>query len=65
MPASSALLSVVWKVLSPRTERWSVGAVVAAIALGVAAIAVLVTGAQVLVQALEAVAAGHPGWSGH
>ena len=39
MPASSALISVVWKVLSPRTERWSVGAVVAAIVLGVAFVA--------------------------
>lgn len=59
------LLSVVWKALSPRTERWSAGAVVAAIAVGIAAIAVVVTGAQVLLQALEAVAAGHASWSGN
>ena len=57
-------LSTVWKALSPRKERWDAGAVIGAVLLGGAAVAVLVTGSVVLMQALTAVTAGHPTWIG-
>ena len=58
------VLSTVWKALSPRREPWNAGAVIGAVLLAGAAAAVLVTGCIVLMEALEAVTAGHPTWVG-
>lgn len=57
------ILATIWKALSPRKERWNAGATIGAILLGIAAIVVIITGGVVLMQALQAVTAGHPTWT--
>ncbi len=59
-----ATLATVWKALSPARGQWTIGAKVGAAAVTLGAVATLVTGAVVLVQALTAVTAGHPSWQG-
>jgi hypothetical protein len=57
------VLATIWKLVSPRKAGWTVGVIVGSVLLGVAAIVVIVTGGAVLVQALQAVTAGHPTWT--
>jgi len=63
------VLATIWKVLSPRKKGWTggmiIGSVLSVLSVlsGVAAIVVIITGGIVLVQALEAVTAGHPSWT--
>ena len=58
------VLSTIWKALSPRKQTWNAGAAIGAVLLGLASVAVFVTAAFVLVQALHAVTLGHPSWAG-
>lgn len=58
----AATLATVWKVLSPAKSRWTAGARIGAAVVALSAVATLVAGAIVLVQALAAVTTGHPSW---
>jgi hypothetical protein len=57
------VLATIWKALNPRKEGWNASATIGATFLGLAAIVVIITGGVVLLQALQAVTAGHPTWT--
>lgn len=60
----AVVVSTVWRTLSPSRRSWTTSMRIGATLTVITAAAVLVTGGVVLVDALNAVAAGHPSWNG-
>ncbi|WP_282944481.1 hypothetical protein [Cellulomonas endometrii] len=58
----ATVLATVWGPLHPTKRRWSLGMRVAGTLTAIVAVAVLVSAAVVLVDALQSVGAGNPAW---
>lgn len=60
-----AVVATVWNVLRPSHKTWNPRMTIAAVIVALAACATIATAGVVLVEALNAVAIGHPSWGTH